>query len=154
MTTDMIVVTPYDTGDVALRRMGDRRVSHLPVVDPYDATKLMGWISKGDLVFAYEDYHRQMEAPFSKEGPDTEPILAEEGGEEVTEPPVPLLHRILRLGRARKKGPSLPSAGLGPDEEAVIELEGAPESGEQEEEPVEVEPTEPVDEGPTKPSRL
>ncbi|NIP33986.1 MAG: CBS domain-containing protein, partial [Thermoplasmata archaeon] len=49
MATDLITVTPYESGETALRRMGDRRISHLPVVDPYDSGKLMGWVSKGDL---------------------------------------------------------------------------------------------------------
>ncbi len=124
MTPDMVSVTPYDTGETALRRMGDMRISHLPVVDPYDATRLMGWISKGDLVFAYEAYHRRMEAPFGEEveaypaREPEEPVEAVEVAplalrdvpepvEEVAEPvekaplvvrepPKPLLKRIFR----------------------------------------------------------
>jgi CIC family chloride channel protein len=124
MTTDMISVTPYETGEVALRRMGDRRISHLPVVDPYDTTKLMGWISKGDVVFAYEDYHRRMEEPFKKyegevrsgteEGPETP---------EKASVPVPFLHRL--FGR-KKEGPAdisyVPTIEISSEEDLPLEV--------------------------------
>jgi CIC family chloride channel protein len=109
MTTDMVSVTPYDTGEVALRRMGGRHISHLPVVDPYDETKLMGWISKGDLVFAYEDYHHRMEAPISDhtlEMDDGEPDQVKPL-EETLEPPS-LLGRL--LGRRTSKQADVPEA--------------------------------------------
>jgi CBS domain-containing protein len=86
MTRDMVAVTPYETAEVALRRMGERRISHLPVVDPYDSTKLMGWISKGDLVFGYEEYHRRMEAPITDEAVEVvEEVGAPETPEEMEE---------------------------------------------------------------------
>ncbi len=69
MTTDLSTVVPESTGEEALRAMGSREVSHLPVVDPVDPRSLEGWLSKGDLVFAYERYRTQMEAPLPK-GPD------------------------------------------------------------------------------------
>ncbi|MCK5251820.1 MAG: CBS domain-containing protein, partial [Thermoplasmata archaeon] len=101
MTTDMVTVTPYQTGEEALRAMGDRRVSHLPVVDPYDKTKLLGWLSKGDLVFAYEDYHRRMDAPFC----DDDGMVAVCDDDELTAeqvlPPPSLVDRI--FGRRTKK---------------------------------------------------
>ncbi len=102
MTTDMVSVTPYQTGEEALRAMGDRRVSHLPVVDPFDKAKLMGWLSKGDLVFAYEAYHRKMEAPFCED--DDGLAVCEEDElttEDVLEPPS-LLERL--FGRKGDKG--------------------------------------------------
>jgi CIC family chloride channel protein len=97
MTRDMVTVTPYDTGEVALRKMGDRRISHLPVVDPYDATKLMGWVSKGDVVFAYEDYHRKMEAPITDES--VEAAIHEGGVPETPEEMEARLQRPSLVGR-------------------------------------------------------
>jgi CIC family chloride channel protein len=69
MSTDLRTVVPDNTGEEALRAMGSREVSHLPVVEPGDPTRLVGWLSKGDLVFAYERYRAQMEAPLPR-GPD------------------------------------------------------------------------------------
>ena len=121
MTRDMVAVTPYETGETALRRMGDRRVSHLPVVDPYDSTMLMGWLSKGDLVFAYDDYHRRMEAPITDEtleaateveGMGPEPT--EEALEEVLKPPS-FMARV--FGRKRRKGRKVPA-----DKVEVVEV--------------------------------
>jgi CBS domain-containing protein len=110
MTRDMVVVTPYDTGETALRRMGDRRISHLPVVDPFDSGKLMGWVSKGDLVFAYEDYHRRMEAPITDEiveavmeGENIGPGPAGEALDQVLMPPS-LMARL--FGRGGRKAPA------------------------------------------------
>ena len=128
MSTDLVSVTPYETGEVALRRMGDRRVSHLPVVDPYDSTKLMGWISKGDVVFAYEDHYRRMDAPFCEDAesgtvcePDGRPASAE-----VLEPPT-LVGRFFKGRRSKGAIPTSPPE--------------APEAGEETiEVPVEVEP--------------
>ncbi len=118
MTTDMITVTPYQTGEEALRAMGDRRVSHLPVVDPYDKTKLLGWLSKGDVVFAYDDYHRRMDAPFCDD--DGLVVVCEDDGvttEEVLEPPS-LAKRI--FGRKAKKAEDVEDTrGEGDDDEAL-----------------------------------
>ncbi|MCK4968958.1 MAG: CBS domain-containing protein, partial [Thermoplasmata archaeon] len=121
MTRDMVTVTPYETGEEALRRMGDRRVSHLPVVDPYDSTKLMGWLSKGDLVFAYDDYHRRMEAPITDEtveaateGEGTRPEPTEEALEEVLKPPS-FMARV--FGRKGRKGQKVPA-----DKVEVVEV--------------------------------
>ncbi len=110
MTTDIITVTPYESGETALRRMGDRRISHLPVVDPYDRTKLMGWLSKGDLVFAYEDYHRRMEAPITDES--VEEAIEEEGGTEAKEEIEERLKRRSLMARAlrwRGRGREVPT---------------------------------------------
>jgi CBS domain-containing protein len=105
MTRDMVTVTPYESGETALRRMGLRHISHLPVVDPYDPTRLMGWLSKGDVVFAYEDYHRRMEAPVTDETVGTgtaEEGAQEEGGEKLEEVLAPLSFLDRVLGRKRK----------------------------------------------------
>jgi CBS domain-containing protein len=106
MTTDMTTVTPYDSGETALRKMGDRLVSHLPVVDPFDGSKLMGWLSKGDLVFAYEAYHRKMEAPFCEDGDGAEVCEDEATAtEEVLEPPS-LLKRMFGRRGGRDRPPA------------------------------------------------
>jgi CIC family chloride channel protein len=125
MTTDMITVTPYQTGETALRRMGDRRISHLPVVDPYDDSKLMGWVSKGDLVFAYEDYHRRMDAPLTDEAGELEEFIPDEPEERLEgalEPPS-LLSRV--FGRKGRKVPAdkVEVVEVGEPEVVVLELE-------------------------------
>jgi CIC family chloride channel protein len=99
MSTDLIAVTPDDTGESALRKLGDRKISHLPVVDPQDGQELVGWISKGDIVFAYEDYHRRMEAPLPSGPVATQVVVGEEG--EFVSAPRPLFERLMDLkGRA------------------------------------------------------
>jgi CIC family chloride channel protein len=121
MTADMITVTPYQTGEEALRAMGDRRVSHLPVVDPYDKTKLLGWLSKGDVVFAYEDYHRRMDAPFCDD--DGLAVVCEDDElttEEVLEPPS-LAKRI--FGRRSKKAEKSKDIGSEEDDDEAFEVE-------------------------------
>jgi len=130
MSKDMVTVTPYQTGEAALRRMGDRRISHLPVVDPYDPTKLMGWLSKGDVVFAYEDFHRKMEAPADDEtgrGKAVEEEVAEEPKtqtrelEEALVPPT-LMERV--FGRKRRRPPQVevvPEPGGEDTAEEVVE---------------------------------
>jgi CIC family chloride channel protein len=129
MTRDMVTVTPYQTGEAALRRMGDRHISHLPVVDPYDETKLMGWVSKGDVVFAYEDYHRRMEAPIA----DQMEMAAEEAAaaeeeeemeermEEALKPP----SFMARLFQRRSRKDSIPTE-VTPlsEEEMEVVIEG------------------------------
>jgi CBS domain-containing protein len=99
MTTDLCTVVPENTGEEALRAMGSREVSHLPVVDPDDPKRLEGWLSKGDLVFAYERYRTQMEAPLPK-GPDKyETVRAA-----VKEGSMPWFRRLLdRKGRKDAK---------------------------------------------------
>ena len=53
LTRDMVTVTPYDTLTTALDRLGSREVSHLPVVEPGNAQHLAGFITKGDILRAY-----------------------------------------------------------------------------------------------------
>ncbi len=127
MTTDMVTVTPYESGETALRRMGDRRISHLPVVDPYDSTKLMGWVSKGDLVFAYEAYHRRMEAPVTDEAVEMEEFIPEEAEERMEEAlkPPPLLARIFRGKGRAKEEPTEVQPVTGEVDVVVIEQEQA-----------------------------
>ena len=51
--TDLITVNPRDTLSEALDCLGSREISHLPVVDVSDKKKLIGIITKGDIIKAY-----------------------------------------------------------------------------------------------------
>ena len=68
-TTDLVLVRPDDTLAEALRKLGGRDIGHLPVVDPKDATKLIGFLTKGDIIMAYNHHllsqKRQLEGPVS-----------------------------------------------------------------------------------------
>ena len=50
---EVLTITPDDTLAQALDRLGQKEISHLPVVSPHDATLLVGLITKGDIVKAY-----------------------------------------------------------------------------------------------------
>jgi CIC family chloride channel protein len=51
--TDLITVTPKDSLAQALDSLGYREISHLPVVDKSNRLKLLGIITKGDIIKAY-----------------------------------------------------------------------------------------------------
>ena len=51
--TDLITVTPGENLSQALDSLGYREISHLPVVDKSDKLKLIGIITKGDIIKAY-----------------------------------------------------------------------------------------------------
>jgi CIC family chloride channel protein len=50
----LVVVHPDDTIQQALRQMGHYDIGRLPVVDPVNPRKLVGWLSRVDLVRAYD----------------------------------------------------------------------------------------------------
>ncbi|MEE3207413.1 MAG: CBS domain-containing protein, partial [Candidatus Thermoplasmatota archaeon] len=50
---DVLTITPDDTLTQALDRLGQKEISHLPVVSPQDNTLLVGLITKGDIIKAY-----------------------------------------------------------------------------------------------------
>ena len=50
---DVLTITPDDTLLQALDLLGQKEISHLPVVTPHDATQLLGLITKGDIIKAY-----------------------------------------------------------------------------------------------------
>ena len=52
-TTDLITVTPEDTLTQALDSLGYKEISHLPVVRKENDRKIIGIITKGDLIKAY-----------------------------------------------------------------------------------------------------
>ena len=51
--TDLITVTPEYNLSLALDSLGRREISHLPVVDKLNPKKLLGIVTKGDLIKAY-----------------------------------------------------------------------------------------------------
>ena len=51
--TDLITVNPEDTLDRALDCLGAREISHLPVVNKRQKDTLIGIITKGDIIKAY-----------------------------------------------------------------------------------------------------
>ena len=51
--TDLITITPKENLAQALDSLGYREISHLPVVDKTDPKKLVGIVTKGDIVKAY-----------------------------------------------------------------------------------------------------
>jgi len=50
----LVVAYPDETLHRALERMSHRDIGRLPVVDHNDPTKLIGWISRADIIRAYE----------------------------------------------------------------------------------------------------
>ena len=52
-TTDLITITPEDTLTTALDSLGYKEISHLPVVNKSNTKKIIGIITKGDLIKAY-----------------------------------------------------------------------------------------------------
>ncbi len=52
-TLDVITVTEEDDLDTAMRKIGYRNIEQLPVVDPVNPRKLVGIISRRDMVSAY-----------------------------------------------------------------------------------------------------
>ena len=51
--TDLITVSPKDSLTHALDSLGYKEISHLPVVDDKNSKKIIGIITKGDLIKAY-----------------------------------------------------------------------------------------------------
>jgi len=51
---NLVWTHPDETVGMALKRMSRRDIGRLPVVDPDEPQKLIGWISRGDIVRAYE----------------------------------------------------------------------------------------------------
>ena len=50
---EVLTVTPDDPLTRALDLLGQKEIGHLPVVDPHDSTRLVGLITKGDIIKAY-----------------------------------------------------------------------------------------------------
>ncbi|MFP3910368.1 MAG: CBS domain-containing protein [Archaeoglobaceae archaeon] len=64
MQRDLLLAYPGDTLEDVLMRVGFKDVSHFPVVDPEDRTKLVGFYTKGDMFRAYKhkrvkDWHKE-----------------------------------------------------------------------------------------------
>jgi CIC family chloride channel protein len=52
-TVDVITVCAADDLDTAMQRIGYRNIEQLPVVDPLQNNRLVGIISRRDMVSAY-----------------------------------------------------------------------------------------------------
>ena len=52
-TKSLITITPKETLSDAMDKLGEKEIGHLPVVDPRDDSKLIGYITKGDEVKSY-----------------------------------------------------------------------------------------------------
>jgi CIC family chloride channel protein len=50
---NLLLAYPNDTLDETINRMVEKGVSHLPVVEPSDPTRLIGLITKGDIMRAH-----------------------------------------------------------------------------------------------------
>ena len=53
MTTKLIVAKPEDSLEAALMKLLDRKIGRLPVVDHDDPTKLIGLVTKFDIIKAH-----------------------------------------------------------------------------------------------------
>jgi CIC family chloride channel protein len=53
-TTDVVTIRPFDNIQLALREMGGRGISQLPVVAESDNRKVIGTVSKRDVLAAYD----------------------------------------------------------------------------------------------------
>lgn len=53
MTTKLVVTRPEDSLEAALLKLLDRKIGRLPVVDTEDATKLIGLVTKFDIIKAH-----------------------------------------------------------------------------------------------------
>ena len=55
MSKRLVVGYPYESLEVLLRRLYNHNVSRIPIVDPEDPTKLLGLITKSDIVRSHEE---------------------------------------------------------------------------------------------------
>ena len=53
MTRNLVTAHPEETLEDVLEKIGEREISHFPVVDPKDSGKLIGFFTKGDIIRAY-----------------------------------------------------------------------------------------------------
>jgi CBS-domain-containing membrane protein len=66
MTTDLVTVTPSTSAHEALTEMVRQDVGHLPVVDEKDPRKLVGFVTRTDLI-GVERRRLDEEAPQERE---------------------------------------------------------------------------------------
>jgi CIC family chloride channel protein len=62
-TTDVTTIRPSDNIQLALQEMGSRGIAQLPVVADDDSRKVIGTLSKKDVLAAYDKavFHREIE---------------------------------------------------------------------------------------------
>ena len=66
-TRPVLTVTPEDDLHTALRRLTELNIDELPVVSIEDHQRLIGLLSRRDLVMAYTDQLRRLRAPDGEE---------------------------------------------------------------------------------------
>ena len=59
----VLTVTPDDDLHTALRRFTQKNIDYLPVVDPDDARKILGMLSRRDVIAAYHDRVTELQQP-------------------------------------------------------------------------------------------
>ena len=59
MTRDLLTLTPNMTLDKALKIMIERDINHIPVVDPQDPERMVGFLTRTDIMNAYARYSEE-----------------------------------------------------------------------------------------------
>ena len=54
---DLVVTSPDELLSDAAAKMLQARIGRLPVVDPTDPTKLVGYLGRGEFILGYEKAH-------------------------------------------------------------------------------------------------
>jgi CIC family chloride channel protein len=67
MNPDVVTVTPRDDLHCALERISSRDMEQMPVVDVHDATRVVGMLSRRDILTAYNKALVQLRTPPPKE---------------------------------------------------------------------------------------
>jgi CBS-domain-containing membrane protein len=56
---DLVVTSPDELLSEAAAKMLSARIGRLPVVDPTDPTKLVGYLGRGEFILGYEKSHQE-----------------------------------------------------------------------------------------------
>jgi chloride channel protein, CIC family len=56
---ELVVTSPDELLSDAMSKMLKARIGRLPVVDPDDPTKLIGYLGRGEFILAYEKSHEE-----------------------------------------------------------------------------------------------
>ena len=60
----LIVVHPDDTLETALELMAEHGFGHMPVVERYNPTKLVGFLTRNDIIQVYREKAKEKEDHF------------------------------------------------------------------------------------------
>ncbi|MBV8097553.1 MAG: CBS domain-containing protein [Verrucomicrobia bacterium] len=58
-SSDLVVTSPDELLSDAAAKMLSARIGRLPVVDPTDPTKLVGYLGRGEFILGYEKSHQE-----------------------------------------------------------------------------------------------